>query len=70
METARTALTPRSAALSPRGVMSHPSGGEGAGSPAGSGRRDGGSEYEFVLCVKPDVHVYRIPPWATNRGYR
>lgn len=31
------------------------------------------SEYESVLCVKPEVQVYRIPPWATvghHRGYR
>ncbi|KAL0624391.1 LOW QUALITY PROTEIN: Adaptin ear-binding coat-associated protein 2 [Plecturocebus cupreus] len=28
------------------------------------------SRYESVLCVKPDVHVYCIPPRATNRGYR
>ncbi|XP_041130899.1 adaptin ear-binding coat-associated protein 2-like isoform X1 [Polyodon spathula] len=28
------------------------------------------SGYESVICVKPEVHVYRIPPRATNRGYR
>nr|XP_005996358.2 PREDICTED: adaptin ear-binding coat-associated protein 2 [Latimeria chalumnae] len=27
-------------------------------------------DYESVVCVKPEVHVYRIPPRATNRGYR
>ncbi|XP_046875539.1 adaptin ear-binding coat-associated protein 1 [Hypomesus transpacificus] len=27
-------------------------------------------KYESILCVKPDVNVYRIPPRATNRGYR
>ncbi|XP_007905150.2 adaptin ear-binding coat-associated protein 2 [Callorhinchus milii] len=28
------------------------------------------SDYESVLCVKPELHVFRIPPRATNRGYR
>lgn len=23
-----------------------------------------------MLCVKPEVHVYKIPPRASNRGYR
>ncbi|XP_026858086.1 adaptin ear-binding coat-associated protein 1 [Electrophorus electricus] len=27
-------------------------------------------EYESIICVKPDISVYRIPPRATNRGYR
>lgn len=26
--------------------------------------------YESILCVKPEVHVYKIPPRASNRGYR
>ncbi|XP_003973319.1 adaptin ear-binding coat-associated protein 2 [Takifugu rubripes] len=26
--------------------------------------------YESMLCVKPKVHVYGIPPRASNRGYR
>ncbi|KAM4612872.1 adaptin ear-binding coat-associated protein 2 [Polymixia lowei] len=28
------------------------------------------SSYESIVCVKPEVHVYRIPPRASNRGYR
>nr|XP_040045627.1 LOW QUALITY PROTEIN: adaptin ear-binding coat-associated protein 1-like [Gasterosteus aculeatus aculeatus] len=27
-------------------------------------------EYESLLCVKPDVGVYRVPPRASNRAYR
>ncbi|KAM6313100.1 adaptin ear-binding coat-associated protein 2 [Podargus strigoides] len=30
----------------------------------------GEEDYEAVLCVKPSVHVYRVPPRASNRGYR
>ncbi|XP_071839871.1 adaptin ear-binding coat-associated protein 2-like [Apostichopus japonicus] len=28
------------------------------------------SDYERILLVKPEVHVFRIPPRTTNRGYR
>ncbi|XP_031734586.1 adaptin ear-binding coat-associated protein 2 isoform X2 [Anarrhichthys ocellatus] len=28
------------------------------------------NSYESMLCVKPEVHVYKIPPRASNRGYR
>ncbi|XP_071506373.1 adaptin ear-binding coat-associated protein 1-like isoform X1 [Diadema antillarum] len=28
------------------------------------------ADYERVICVKPEVHVFRIPPRTTNRGYR
>lgn len=31
---------------------------------------DGQVEYESVLCVKPEVNVYRIPPRASNRAIR
>lgn len=31
---------------------------------------EGQSEYESVLCVKPEVNVYRIPPRASNRAIR
>ncbi|KAL7393847.1 hypothetical protein ABVT39_016867 [Epinephelus coioides] len=31
---------------------------------------EGQFEYESVLCVKPDVNVYRIPPRASNRAIR
>nr|XP_015193476.1 PREDICTED: uncharacterized protein LOC102693857 [Lepisosteus oculatus] len=27
-------------------------------------------DYESILLVKPDINVYRIPPRASNRGYR
>ncbi|KFM68582.1 Adaptin ear-binding coat-associated protein 1, partial [Stegodyphus mimosarum] len=27
-------------------------------------------DYETVLLVKPEVFVFKIPPRATNRGYR
>ncbi|KAM4650908.1 adaptin ear-binding coat-associated protein 2 [Discoglossus pictus] len=28
------------------------------------------NDYESVICVKPEVHVYKIPPRTSNRGYR
>lgn len=28
------------------------------------------TDYERILLVKPEVHVFRIPPRTTNRGYR
>lgn len=31
---------------------------------------EGQSDYESVLCVKPEVNVYRIPPRASNRAVR
>lgn len=27
-------------------------------------------DYETVLLVKPEVFIFKIPPRATNRGYR
>eukprot|EP00062_Callorhinchus_milii_P020918 gi/632977085/ref/XP_007905150.1/ PREDICTED: adaptin ear-binding coat-associated protein 2 [Callorhinchus milii] len=47
--------------------------GEWAGPPVSRGAAGGkmaNSDYESVLCVKPELHVFRIPPRATNRGYR
>lgn len=31
---------------------------------------EGQFEYESILCVKPEVNVYRIPPRASNRAIR
>ncbi|KAM4580958.1 adaptin ear-binding coat-associated protein 1-like [Odontesthes bonariensis] len=31
---------------------------------------EGQLEYESILCVKPEVNVYRIPPRASNRAIR
>ncbi|KAI8500451.1 Adaptin ear-binding coat-associated protein 1 [Branchiostoma belcheri] len=28
------------------------------------------ADYESIVCVKPEVFVYRIPPRPSNRGYR
>ncbi|XP_060540483.1 adaptin ear-binding coat-associated protein 2 isoform X2 [Pantherophis guttatus] len=36
----------------------------------GGAKMSEGEDYESVLCVKPEVHVYRVPPRASNRGYR
>ncbi|XP_065842321.1 adaptin ear-binding coat-associated protein 1-like [Oscarella lobularis] len=29
-----------------------------------------GDGYESILCVKPEVYIYRIPPRTSTRGYR